>query len=46
MPKARKAIAHTRDFLLVFAPLGGLMYFLVDPDAFNALLDWIVRLFR
>jgi hypothetical protein len=44
MPKPSRIIAHVRDALLVFAPLGGLLYFLTNPDAFNTLLDWLVRL--
>jgi hypothetical protein len=30
------------DALLIFAPLSGVMYFLFNPDAFNAFLAWLV----
>jgi hypothetical protein len=44
MLAARKTIAYIRDALLVFVPLGGLIYFLAFPDAFDAFLNWMVRL--
>jgi hypothetical protein len=46
MPETRKVVAHGRDLLLIFVPLGGLIYFLAYPDAFDAFLDWGIALFR
>jgi hypothetical protein len=43
MPKASKVFAYTRDALLIFVPLGVVLYFIFDPDAFNAFLAWIVK---
>jgi hypothetical protein len=45
MPKASKVVAYTRDAMLIFVPLGGLICFLFNPDAFNAFLAWMVGLF-
>lgn len=39
----RQIIKYAIDIVLVVAPLSGILYFLFDPDAFNAFLDWIVR---
>jgi hypothetical protein len=44
MPKAPRIIAHARDLLLIFVPLGALLYFMFYPDAFDAFLDWMVKL--
>jgi hypothetical protein len=46
MPEARKVVAYTRDLVLIFVPLGGLIYFLAYPDAFDAFLNWGLGLFR
>jgi hypothetical protein len=43
MPKASKVVAYTRDALLVLVPLGVLLYFIFDPDAFDAFLAWIAK---
>jgi hypothetical protein len=42
-PMSRQIIKYAIDCILVFAPLGGILYFLFEPDAFNAFLDWLVR---
>ena len=39
----RQIIKYVIDDLLVVAPLAGILYFLFDPDAFNAFLDWLMR---
>ncbi len=44
-PKNRKIIFYALDLLLIFVPLGGLLYFMFDPPAFDAFLDWMVSLF-
>ena len=44
-PKSRKIIFYSIDLLLIFVPLGGLLYFMFDPPAFDAFLDWMVGLF-
>jgi hypothetical protein len=43
MPKASKVFAYTRDALLIFVPLGVVLYFIFDPEAFNAFLAWIAK---
>jgi hypothetical protein len=43
MPAARTIAKYAIDALLIFAPLAGVMYFLFNPDAFNAFLAWLVR---
>jgi len=45
MPKPSKVVAYSMDAFLVLAPLSGILYFLFNPDAFNAFLGWIVRTF-
>jgi hypothetical protein len=42
MPAARTIAKYAIDALLIFAPLSGVMYFLFNPDAFNAFLAWLV----
>jgi hypothetical protein len=44
MPAPRQIAKYTLDALLIFAPLSGVIYFLFDPDAFNAFLNWLVRI--
>ena len=39
----RQIIKYVIDIVLVIAPLAGILYFLFDPDAFNAFLDWLMR---
>jgi hypothetical protein len=34
---------HMRDWLLILAPLAVLMYFLLIPSHFTALIAWLVR---
>jgi hypothetical protein len=36
---ARRIIKYAVDIALVVAPLSGILYFLFDPDTFNAFLD-------
>jgi hypothetical protein len=43
MPTA-KTIRHILEVLAIVIPLGGMTYFLFDPDAFNAFLDWLMRI--
>jgi hypothetical protein len=43
MPPARTIVKYTFDALLIFVPLAIVIYFLFDPDAFNAALRWLVR---
>ena len=38
-------IAHARDALLILLPLGGMMYFLTVPTAFDSFLNWMIGLF-
>ena len=45
-PKNRKIIFYALDLLLIFVPLGGLLYFMFDPPAFDAFLDWTVSSFE
>jgi Flp pilus assembly protein TadG len=40
----RQIIKYAVDTALVVAPLSGVLYFLFDPDAFNAFLDWLMRM--
>jgi hypothetical protein len=44
VPDARKAIRHTLEILAIAAPLAAMTYFLFDPDAFNAFLDWLFKI--
>jgi hypothetical protein len=39
----RQIIKYVIDSLLVIVPLAAILYFLFDPDAFNAFLDWLMR---
>ena len=36
--------ASANDAVLILVPLGGMTYFIFDPDAFNAFLDWLMQL--
>jgi hypothetical protein len=40
MPKSLKIAL---DVLLIVVPLVIVIYFLANPDAFNAFLDWMMR---
>lgn len=42
MPKAWKAVRYCIDALLILVPLLGSLYFLFEPDAFNAALAWLL----
>ncbi len=44
-PKAFTIIIYAINLLLIFVPLGGMLYFMFDPDAFDAFLNWMVKLF-
>jgi hypothetical protein len=43
VPDTRKAIRYTLEILAIAAPLAAMTYFLFDPDAFNAFLDWLFK---
>jgi hypothetical protein len=43
MPKGWIAVRYALDALLILVPLCGLLYFLFDPDAFNACLAWLAK---
>jgi hypothetical protein len=43
MPATRTIVKYAVDMVLIFAPLSAAIYFLFDPDAFNAFLAWLVR---
>jgi hypothetical protein len=40
---ARRIIKYAIEALLIFAPLAAVLYFLFNPDAFNAFSAWLVR---
>jgi hypothetical protein len=40
---ARRIVKYAFDVLLIFAPLAAVIYFLFNPDAFNAFSAWLVR---
>ncbi len=42
-PKAFTIVIYMINLLLIFVPLGGMLYFMFDPDAFDAFLNWLVR---
>ena len=42
-PKLRPAIKYGIDALLVAVPLLGMTYFLFEPEAFNAVTAWLMR---
>ncbi len=44
-PKAFTIIIYAINLLLIFVPLGGMLFFMFDADAFDAFLNWMVRLF-
>jgi hypothetical protein len=43
MADASKAVRYSLEILAIAIPLAGLTYFLFDPDAFNAFMDWLFR---
>lgn len=43
MPKLRTIAKYGFDLLLVLAPLAVVIYFLFDPGAFDAFLNWLAR---
>jgi hypothetical protein len=42
-PAMPKSLKITLDALLIVIPLVIVIYFLSNPDAFNAFLDWMMR---
>jgi hypothetical protein len=42
-PAMPKSLKITLDVLLIVIPLVIVIYFLSNPDAFNAFLDWMMR---
>jgi hypothetical protein len=42
MPKGWKAVRYGIDALLILVPLLGSLYFMFDPEAFNAVLAWLL----
>jgi len=44
MASARTIARYSAEALAVLIPLGAVIYFLFDPDAFNASLAWLMRL--
>ena len=40
-----KIIFYVLNVLVIFVPLGGMLFFMFDADAFDAFLNWKVRLF-
>ena len=44
-PKAFAIVIYTINLLLIFVPLGGMLFFMFDAAAFDAFLNWMVRLF-
>jgi hypothetical protein len=43
MPNASRIVRYSLEILAIVVPLAGMTYFLFDPDAFNAFLDWLLR---
>ncbi len=43
MAKARTIAKYAIELLLIFVPLAVVIFFLFDPDAFNAFLNWLAR---
>jgi hypothetical protein len=44
-PKAFTIIIYAINLLLIFGPLGGMLYFMFDPNAFDTFLNWMVKWF-
>jgi hypothetical protein len=44
MPDSSKIVRYTLEVLAIVTPLAGMTYFLFDPDAFNAFMDWLFRI--
>ena len=42
-PKAFAIIIYAINLLVIFVPLRGMLYFMFDPNAFDAFLNWLVR---
>ena len=38
-----KTVRYTLEILAIAVPLAGMTYFLFDPDAFNAFLNWLLK---
>jgi hypothetical protein len=43
MATPAKIVRYSMEVLIILGPLLGVLYFLFDPDAFNAFLDWLTR---
>lgn len=43
MPDSGKIVRYSLEILAIAVPLAGMTYFLFDPDAFNAFLDWLLK---
>jgi hypothetical protein len=43
MPAA-KIVRHGLEILAIVVPLAVMTFFLFNPDAFNACLDWLIKL--
>jgi hypothetical protein len=43
MPESGKIVRYSLEILAIAVPLAAMTYFLFDPDAFNAFLDWLLR---
>jgi hypothetical protein len=43
MPTPNKIARYGLETLAIALPLAAMTYFLFDPDAFNAFLDWLMR---
>jgi hypothetical protein len=43
MPNPSRIVRYSLEILAIAVPLAAMTYFLFDPDAFNAFLDWLVR---
>jgi hypothetical protein len=41
MPEARKIARYSAEALLVLIPLAIVIYFLVFPDSFDTVLNWL-----
>jgi len=44
VPNPKKAVRYTLEILVIATPLAAMTYFLFDPDAFNAFLDWLFKI--
>jgi hypothetical protein len=42
MPVPRHIVRYSLEGLAIVAPLTGMTYLLFNPDAFDALMDWLM----